>query len=142
VRSWLSWNSLCRPGWPRTQKSACLCLCLSSAGIKGVCHHCPAWYSCYIENWRLTRTTWNLVFILIPHLNILTIQWSEWYMLRSDDGKYFSVLSCYVSIEAENIVCTVKTHFCWWHWIWVELFEVVCAGLCGVVACTVCLLYV
>jgi hypothetical protein len=24
-------------GWPRTQKSACLCL--PSAGIKGVCHH-------------------------------------------------------------------------------------------------------
>jgi hypothetical protein len=30
-------NSLCRPGWPRTQKSTCLCL--PSAGIKGVCHH-------------------------------------------------------------------------------------------------------
>jgi hypothetical protein len=37
VQPWLSWNSLCRPGWPRTQKSACLCL--PSAGIKGVCHH-------------------------------------------------------------------------------------------------------
>jgi hypothetical protein len=34
---WLSWNSLCRPGCPRTQKSACLCLL--SAGIKGVRHH-------------------------------------------------------------------------------------------------------
>ena len=22
--SWLSWNSLCRPGWPRTQRFACL----------------------------------------------------------------------------------------------------------------------
>ena len=32
--------SLCRPGWPRTQKSACLCL--PSAGIKDICHHCPA----------------------------------------------------------------------------------------------------
>jgi hypothetical protein len=31
------WNSLCRPGWPRTQKPACLCL--PSAGIKGVRHH-------------------------------------------------------------------------------------------------------
>ncbi|EDK97303.1 mCG1038086, partial [Mus musculus] len=30
----LSWNSLCRPGWPGTQKSACLCLL--SAGIKGL----------------------------------------------------------------------------------------------------------
>jgi hypothetical protein len=33
---WLSWNSLCRPDWPRTQKSACFCL--PSAGIKGMCH--------------------------------------------------------------------------------------------------------
>jgi hypothetical protein len=39
VKLWLSWNSLCRPGWPQTQKSACLCL--PSAGIKGVCPH--AW---------------------------------------------------------------------------------------------------
>jgi hypothetical protein len=37
VYPWLSWNSLCRPGWPWTQKSACLCL--RSAGIKGVHHH-------------------------------------------------------------------------------------------------------
>jgi hypothetical protein len=36
----LSWNSLCRPGWPGTQKSTCLCL--PSAGIKGVRHHHPA----------------------------------------------------------------------------------------------------
>ena len=33
-------NSLCRPGWPRTQRSACLCL--PGAGIKGTCHHRPA----------------------------------------------------------------------------------------------------
>ena len=35
--AWLSWNSVCRPGWPRTQRSACLCL--PSAGIKGMRHH-------------------------------------------------------------------------------------------------------
>jgi hypothetical protein len=40
VWPWMSWNSLCRPGWPWTQKSACLCL--PSAGIKGVRHHAPA----------------------------------------------------------------------------------------------------
>jgi hypothetical protein len=40
VYLWLSWNSLCRTGWHRTQKTACLCL--PSAGIKGVGHHCPA----------------------------------------------------------------------------------------------------
>jgi hypothetical protein len=39
VKPWLSWISLCRPGWPQTQKSACLCL--PSAGITGVYHHCP-----------------------------------------------------------------------------------------------------
>jgi hypothetical protein len=33
----LSCNLLYRPGWPRTQKSTCLCL--PSAGIKGTCHH-------------------------------------------------------------------------------------------------------
>jgi hypothetical protein len=37
---WLSWNSLCRPSWPRTQKSTCLCLPI--AGIKDLYHHCPA----------------------------------------------------------------------------------------------------
>jgi hypothetical protein len=40
MKSWLSWNSLCRPGWPQTQKPTCLCL--PSAGIKGVRHHCLA----------------------------------------------------------------------------------------------------
>jgi hypothetical protein len=33
--------SLCRPGWPRTQKFACLWL--PSAGVKGVRHHCSSW---------------------------------------------------------------------------------------------------
>ena len=33
-------HSLCRPGWPRTQKSTCLFL--PSTGIKGVCHNYPA----------------------------------------------------------------------------------------------------
>jgi hypothetical protein len=37
LKPWLSWNSLCRPGWPQTQRSTCLCL--PSAGIKGVRHH-------------------------------------------------------------------------------------------------------
>ena len=40
VQHLLSWNSLCRPGCPWIQKSACLCL--PSAGIKGMCHHCLA----------------------------------------------------------------------------------------------------
>ena len=40
MQSWLAWNSLCRPGWPRTQKTTCLCL--PSAGITGMRHHCPS----------------------------------------------------------------------------------------------------
>jgi hypothetical protein len=37
VYPWLSWNSLCRPSWPQTQRSSCLCL--PSARIKGLSHH-------------------------------------------------------------------------------------------------------
>ena len=37
VQPWLSWNSLCRPAWPQSQKSTCLCLL--SSWIKGMCHH-------------------------------------------------------------------------------------------------------
>ena len=36
---WVTWNLLCRPDWPQTQRFACLCL--PSARIKGVRHH--AW---------------------------------------------------------------------------------------------------
>ena len=39
IYPWLSWRWLCRPDWPWTQKSACLCL--PSAGITSVHHH--AW---------------------------------------------------------------------------------------------------
>ena len=35
----LFWHSLCRLGWPPPQGSTCLCL--PSAGIKGVRHRCP-----------------------------------------------------------------------------------------------------
>lgn len=28
---WLSWNSMCRPGWPHTQRS--VCFCLLTAGV-------------------------------------------------------------------------------------------------------------
>ena len=31
--AWLAWNSLCRPGWPHTQRSTCL----PSAGINCLC---------------------------------------------------------------------------------------------------------
>jgi hypothetical protein len=47
VYPWLSWNSPCRPGWPRTQKSACLCLpsapplkaCTTTPGLPCVAKH-------------------------------------------------------------------------------------------------------
>jgi hypothetical protein len=40
VQYCLFWNSLCRPGWPWTQRSTCLCLL--RARIKGVSHYCLA----------------------------------------------------------------------------------------------------
>jgi hypothetical protein len=57
VQSWLSWNSLCRPGWPRTQKSTCLCL--PNAGITGTHHHCPV----------------NSSFLLCPQLPLVLTDW-------------------------------------------------------------------
>jgi hypothetical protein len=49
VQFWQSWNSPYRPGWPRTQKSACLCL--PSAGIKSVQQHWQGQitYFCFFE---------------------------------------------------------------------------------------------
>ena len=34
---WLFWNSLCQPSWSWTNRH--ICLCLLSAGIKGIRHH-------------------------------------------------------------------------------------------------------
>jgi hypothetical protein len=60
VQPWLSWNSLCRPGWPRTQKS--ICLCLPSAGITGVCHHCPADQTILGACWAGSCVVWTISF--------------------------------------------------------------------------------
>jgi len=49
---WLFWNSFCSPGWPQTQRSSFLCLL--SAEIKGVCHHCT----------RLLKNCFYMFFIL------------------------------------------------------------------------------
>ena len=43
----LSWNSRCRPGWPRTQKFAWLCL--PNAGIKGMRHHTQLGFISYMN---------------------------------------------------------------------------------------------
>ena len=43
----LSWNSLCRLGWPWTHRDFTY-LYLSSAGIKGMHHYCPAWNILFI----------------------------------------------------------------------------------------------
>lgn len=37
---WLYWNSHCRPGWPQTQRCACLCV-LRTRIKEGMHHHCP-----------------------------------------------------------------------------------------------------
>jgi hypothetical protein len=53
-----AWNSLCRPGWPRTQKSASLCC--PSARIKGMCHHCPAYSQILVCSNSLLIGLWHL----------------------------------------------------------------------------------
>lgn len=42
--SWLFLDSPCRPCWAWSQRSACPCLNLPSAGVKGMCHHYLAWF--------------------------------------------------------------------------------------------------
>jgi hypothetical protein len=46
IEPWLSWNSLCPPGWPLNQRW--VCPCLLSAEIKGVQQHCPAYQLCFL----------------------------------------------------------------------------------------------
>ena len=77
----VSWNSLCRPAWPPTQKFACLCLL--SAGIKSVCHHCPrpilGFESTSLDSWILWWLEWEEP----PKADIVSclVVW-EWYYLR------------------------------------------------------------
>ena len=82
VYPWMSWILLGRLGWPQTQKSACVCL--SSAGIKGMHHHCPAyklflnviiytvaWLDLnkinYLDEWNSTRNIFSFIFFLITY---------------------------------------------------------------------------
>jgi hypothetical protein len=64
---WLSWNSLCRPGWPRTQKFTCLCL--PSAGIKGMSHH--AWQTIIISIWDYSVARHGCSMSAIPSFRTL-----------------------------------------------------------------------
>ena len=70
---WLSWNSLFRPGWSWTQRSTCLCL--PSAGIKSMCHHCPAWIYCYHKGSVVVR--YNLVPVLLVVINWGGTSWLD-----------------------------------------------------------------
>ena len=56
VKSWLLWNSLDEAGL----KLRDVCLCLSSAGIKGMCHHHPTGtYSLvWLLNFRELSSMW------------------------------------------------------------------------------------
>jgi hypothetical protein len=46
---WLSWNLICRLGWPQPQRSTCLCL--PTAGIKGLYHHHKTCIPSYDSKW-------------------------------------------------------------------------------------------
>ena len=68
VYPWLFWNSLCIPCWPRTQKSACLCL--PSAGIKGM--HIARLYFYYLPNMSS--------FLILPDIPLLHLP-IVWFLL-------------------------------------------------------------
>jgi hypothetical protein len=89
----MSWNSLCRPGWPQTQRSACLCL--PSAGIKGLCHHARRskfyWNSAQsfwqfpdtlsVERLQRDLTCWNVSCTWSPDWKTI-LSGTLWWVLR------------------------------------------------------------
>jgi hypothetical protein len=90
VEPWLSSNSLCRSGWPRTQKSACLCL--PSAGIKGVRQHA-----------RLIDVFWvekPKVVLCISHCRLF----SNFILLT------FLFFSCNIECLIEFVAFSLKSH--------------------------------
>jgi hypothetical protein len=60
IESWMSWNSLYRPGWPQIQRSAWPCL--RSAEIKGVYYHHSA--SIDFKKKMLNISHLNAVFLI------------------------------------------------------------------------------
>jgi hypothetical protein len=72
------------PGWPQTQRSTCLCL--ASAGIKGMHHHCLASSFFHVSLFAIAnaRTAnlwdfWRLPFLcLLSHLKYNMILLSSW----------------------------------------------------------------
>jgi hypothetical protein len=81
----LSWNSLCRPGWPRTQKSACLHL--PSAEIKGVCHQCPARLHTHVRVLAGFPQAMRICRVIKPSYGILFTRRHS--CTRQDDGCLF-----------------------------------------------------
>jgi hypothetical protein len=73
VYLWLSLNSLCRPGWPQTQKFPCLCL--PSAGIKGVRHQWELFLDLYpVLNWIVY---WYLISYVLIFFHICVLSDTE-----------------------------------------------------------------
>ena len=99
----LSWNSLCSPGWPRTQKSACLCL--PSAGIKGMRQHGPA--SNHILTLRRQRLdTWAKLNQPEP----ASSRFSEWATLHTqqDFHRVAFPLICRPLLTNSYLWCSIK----------------------------------
>ena len=109
VQHWLSWNSVCRPDWPPTHKSACLCL--PSAGIKGVCHYEPATLVAFIpiNNHRVVGS---------PLKHLLCI---VWIILVLNHNRYLIIL-CSVMILCESVCVCFCVCLCLWQCVCVFLF--------------------
>jgi hypothetical protein len=78
VQPWLSWNSICRPGWPPTQKSACLCL--PSAGNKGVCHNAQLHPFVSAPNFVSVTTFMGILFPILRR-NEVSTHWSSHFLI-------------------------------------------------------------
>ena len=80
-------HSICRQGWPWTQKYACLCL--PSAVIKGMCHDCPA--TLYYL-WAPPNT--SLLSISPKSLRHLS-RYSKYIQKRGTEREIYMLTNCY-----------------------------------------------
>ena len=101
VQPWLSWNLLCRPGWPGTQRFACLCL--SSAWDQ---RHSPPIAAGSIPNFYpyqgaqmigiLTEQERHLMLPILEPTRFSESSDGWWMALWSNRGTFLKVLSTYL----------------------------------------------
>lgn len=82
VLPWLSWNSLCKPGWPHAQASAFLCLL--GAEIKGV--HRQGWLE-FLSSFSPWLWGTQGTYSLLPHPSFLSSDGCETEGIKCGEKK-------------------------------------------------------